>query len=69
MAADPNTDPALHLHPSQPIHIKVSDTLVGLVVGAILGPFVHELVGRHSERLARQMRQRTAPPNPRRRQR
>jgi hypothetical protein len=68
MAADPNTDPALHLHPSQPIHIKVSDTLVGLVVGAILGPFVHELVGRHSERLARQMRSRQEHnPRPRRR--
>jgi hypothetical protein len=68
MAADPNTDPALHLHPSQPIHIKVSDTLVGLVVGAILGPFVHELVGRHSERLARQMRSsREHNPRPRRR--
>ena len=44
----------------RPIHQKLGDeargALVGVVVGTVLGPFVRELLGRHSERLARRVR-------------
>jgi len=44
----------------KPVHLKIGDeargALVGVVVGTVLGPFVRELIGRHSERIARQLR-------------
>ena len=47
----------------KPIHQKLGDeargALVGVVVGTVLGPFVRELLGRHSERLAKRVRRAT----------
>lgn len=45
--------------PAKPMSTDMRGAIIGLVVGALIGPFVTELIGVHSERVARRIRQAT----------